>query len=154
MDSEANKAEVSPISQECDLFGTADSAEDKKYTFKISAPQYLPNQECPKLRDLTGLSKYKELLKGIDSSSVSDEEKDFLRLAAARHVVFSYSKVADYYAHASPEMQRLMEDSALVIIDFNDAIADSYVRFDRNIKKIMEDSGRKPSEEYHNQVKK
>jgi hypothetical protein len=45
-----------------------------------------------------------------------------------RHNVFNYEKIADYYSHASPEMQALMERSALVIIDFEKAIELGYVR--------------------------
>ena len=77
------------------------------------------------------------------SSLVNEPEKEFLRHAAARHLVFNYSKIADYYAHTSPEMQRLMEKSALVIIDFDDAIANGYVRLSENIKRIMDVSGEK-----------
>jgi hypothetical protein len=42
--------------------------------------------------------------------------------------------VADYYAHATPEMQRLMERSALVIIDFDAAIEGGFVRICKEIK--------------------
>ena len=57
-----------------------------------------------------------------------------LREAAARHIVFNYERMADYYAHASPEMQSLMEDSALVIIDFEKAIDDGFVRLCQDLK--------------------
>jgi len=51
----------------------------------------------------------------------SDEEKKMLYIAATRHIVFNYQKIADYYAHSSKEMQHFIERSALVIIDFNKA---------------------------------
>ena len=41
---------------------------------------------------------------------------------------------ADYYAHASKEMQELMEDSALVIIDFGKAIEKGYIRLSDEIR--------------------
>ena len=47
--------------------------------------------------------------------------KDFLINAAYRHITFNYSNIADYYAHSSKEMQELMEESALIIIDFEKA---------------------------------
>ena len=65
-----------------------------------------------------------------------------MRFAATRHIVFNYSKVADYYAHSSKEVQELMEQSALVIIDVNDAIANGYLQLSKNIEKIMRESGR------------
>ena len=55
-----------------------------------------------------------------------EEERQFLKDAAGRHNVFNYRNIAEYYAHATPEMQRLMEKSALVIIDINNAIANGY----------------------------
>lgn len=66
-------------------------------------------------------------------SGVDDEEKRFLIEAAKRHNVFNYSKIADYYAHATPEMQHLMERSALVIIDFDKAIQYGYVQLSDEI---------------------
>ena len=116
---------------------------DKKYTGKIQIPQYEPQKICPQLYELCDRSKYVELLRNINVSSVSEPEKEFLRSAASRHLVFNYAKIADYYAHATPEMQRLMEQSALVIIDFDDAIANGYVRLSENIKRIMDVSGEK-----------
>ena len=67
-------------------------------------------------------------MREIDNSSLSIEEKNFLMDAARRHNVFNYEKIADYYAHSSPEMQNLMERSALVIIDFEKAIQLGYVK--------------------------
>ena len=123
------------------LFGIEETEEDKKYTTKVGVPQYLPSAECPRLDSLVNMTKYKELLRNINASNVSEEEKEFLRLGATRHLVFTYSKIADYYAHASKEMQELMEQSALVIIDIDDAIANGYVKLSKNIKKIMEETG-------------
>ena len=67
-------------------------------------------------------------MKEIENSSLPYEEKNFLLDAARRHTIFNYEKIADYYAHSSPEMQRLMEKSALVIIDFEKAIEYGYVK--------------------------
>lgn len=60
-------------------------------------------------------------------------QKKFLRFGAYRHLCFNYSKIAEYYAHANKEMQELMEDSALVIIDFEDAIAKGYVQMSEQV---------------------
>jgi len=135
------------------LFDFEESEEDKKYTTKVNIPQYLPSMDCPKLEDCIDLTKYYELLRNIDSSNVSEDEKKFLRFAATRHIVFTYSKIADYYAHADKEMQELMEQSALVIIDVDDAIANGYIKFSRAIEDIMQRTGRQANEEYHNQAR-
>ena len=52
---------------------------------------------------------------------------------------FNYRNIAEYYAHATPEMQRLMEESALVIIDVDDAIANGYATLNADVLNIMED---------------
>ena len=56
------------------------------------------------------------------------EIKAFLRLGATRHIVFDYSKIAEFYAPQNKDVQALIEDSAMVIIDFKKAIEDGYVK--------------------------
>jgi hypothetical protein len=110
------------------LFDGRPEQAEKKYTAKIEAPVYEPKHEKPNLLWLYDPTKAKRLIKKIDASNLPDEEKAFLRAAATRHVVFHYERIADYYAHSSPEVQRLMEESALVIIDFDSAIERGFVR--------------------------
>lgn len=114
--------------------------EDTKYNKRVSIPQYLPTKNKPILEELYDITHYAKLIRDINLSTVSEEEKKFLKFAASRHIVFNYSKVADYYAHATPEMQRLMENSALVIIDPEDAIANGYVKLSKNIEKLLDES--------------
>lgn len=100
--------------------------EEPFYTQKTQIPQYTPTANPPELIECYNKEKYEELLDKINASNVGDQEKQMLTLAAARHLRFNYKKLADYYASASHEMQCLMEDSALVIIDINDAIAKGF----------------------------
>ena len=123
------------------LFGIEEEV-DNKYTGKVSIPQYLPKDEKPRIDELCNTYKYGQLVSKIKASNVSEEEKKFLLDAATRHIVFNYSKIANYYAHSSKEMQELMEDSALVILDIDDAIAKGYVKLSKNIEKIMRTTGR------------
>ena len=108
----------------------------EKYSRSVNIPQYLPSAVKPSIDSLCNTSKHGQLIYDINHSNVSDEEKEFLRLAASRHIVFNYDNIADYYAHASAEMQELMEKSALVIIDFDDALANGYVKLSGRIKEI------------------
>lgn len=112
---------------------------DTKYSRAIRVPQYEPSEICPDLESLYDLSKYNRLIAKIVKSNVSEEEKKFLKFAASRHIVFTYSKIADYYAHASAEMQELMEESALVILDMDDAIAQGYVTLSEKMKQLIEE---------------
>lgn len=109
---------------------------DDKYTTKVESPIYEINGPKPKLDDLYDSVKCKELNEQIDKSNVTLEEKDFLRIAAQRHTAFSYSKIAEFYAHSDKEMQELMEKSALVIIDFDKAVELGFVKLHEDLKKL------------------
>lgn len=113
--------------------------EEKKYTMKTNIPQYDIKGEQPEISELCDTSKTRELLEKIKQSNVSEEEKKFLRYGAYRHLCFNYSKIAEYYAQANKEMQELMEDSALVIIDFEDAIAKGYVEMSKQVALLRGD---------------
>jgi hypothetical protein len=122
--------------EEINLPGISFEEEEEKeepYTRKIITPTYEPKNEAPPLRELGDITKCQELIGRINASNVSEEEKEFLRIAASRHIVFNYQKVADYYAQAPKEVQALMEDSALVIIDFERAIEKGYVILTKDI---------------------
>lgn len=113
---------------------------DTKYSRAISIPQYEVNGDRPFIEELYSNEKVIKLLGHIKKSDVSDDEKKFLTIAAYRHYVFNYSRIAEYYASASKEMQELMEESALVIIDIDDAIKNGYVKYSKRIQQIIEDS--------------
>lgn len=127
---------------EVEDFDAPDSQEDGKYTNAVNIPQYEPSEEPPSLSELMDIRKYSELIDNIEKSMFDEAEKRFLRFAAARHIGFYYKKIADYYASASPEMQKLMEDSALVIIDVDDAIKNGYAVLAGHIEDVVnEDEG-------------
>jgi hypothetical protein len=111
--------------------------EDDTYTRKIVAPTYEPKNEKPVIDDLFSTQKADELIHKIKQADISEEELMFLSHCALRHTVYDYSKIADFYAHSSKEIQELMEDSALVLIDSDKAIENGYIRLTENIKKIF-----------------
>ena len=111
---------------------------DEKYTTKVEIPQYEITGEEPLINELFDDEKTNKLINKINNSNVSQEQKDFLIKAAYRHNVFDYSKIAEYYAHQDKEMQELMEDSALIIIDFDDAIKNGYVQLRSEILSLEE----------------
>lgn len=113
---------------------------DEKYTKEVNIPQYLPSNVKPNIMSLCNDTKVNNLINEIRNSNVSEEEKDFLIKAARRHYVFNYSLIADYYAHSNKEMQELMEKSALVIIDLDDAIMNGYVKMSKKLSDIIEES--------------
>jgi hypothetical protein len=122
--------------KQINMFGQefAPKKEEQKYSSKIETPIYEPKNEKPHLMELCDKSKTHRLMKEIENSNLSYDEKNFLMDAARRHSIFNYEKIADYYAHSSKEMQELMEKSALVIIDFEKAIELGYVKLCDEIK--------------------
>ena len=116
--------------KQVNLFGNEfkQDENEKKYSSKIDAPIYEPKNAKPHILELINKEKTHRLMKEIDNSNLTYDEKTFLIDSARRHNVFNYEKIADYYSHATPEMQNLMERSALVIIDFEKAIQLGYVK--------------------------
>lgn len=112
--------------------------QDDKYTLKVKIPQYEITGECPEISDMLDSSKADELIQEVEATDIPEEIREFLIQAACRHNVFNYRNIAEYYAHAEPEVQKLFEKSALVIIDVNDAIANGYVQLATDITDIME----------------
>jgi hypothetical protein len=112
-----------------------EAPDDKSsYTKKINAPIYEPKNRKPHSIECYDRAKTVRLIEEINSSTLDEAEKQFLREAATRHTVFNYEMIADYYAHSSPAMQHLMEKSALVIIDFDKAIENGYVKLCKDIE--------------------
>ena len=122
------------IARQTTLFASEEAQEEGQYTSKIKAPIYEPTGKKPHILELVDTAKAKQLIREIEESGLTKEEKDFLIEAAKRHNVFNYEKIAEYYAHSTKEAQELMEKSALVIIDFGKAIELGYVRLCEQIK--------------------
>lgn len=146
-DDELLQSEISEILDiDMSLFGFdggendfADELPDDTYTMKTNIPQYEITGDCPEISEMLDTEKADDLIKEISQAEgITPEEKEFLIQAARRHNVFNYRNIAEYYAHATPEMQRLMEKSALVIIDMNDAIANGYATLFGDVADIME----------------
>ena len=112
--------------------------DDNIYTRKIESPTYEPKNLKPKPNELYETKKVEELIEKIQSLKLDKTEEAFLIYAAYRHTVFDYSKIADFYAHSNKEVQELMEDSALVIIDFDKAIEKGYVKLTKDIAAAYE----------------
>lgn len=120
--------------------GSTETPNPENYTRKVETPIYAPSEECPNLEDITDTRKYFSLLSEIDSTDgITEQERLFLRLAATRHIRLTYDLAADYYSHASEPMRLLMESSALVIIDYDKAIANGFVKLTTAIEAALAD---------------
>jgi hypothetical protein len=114
--------------------------DDSAYTRKIDTPVYEPKSDHPpELSVMYDRGKTEALIAEISDAPIPANVKDFLKSAAQRHTVFNYQLIAEYYAHASPEVQRLMEASALVIIDFNKAMEDGFITLTNELAEIYQE---------------
>lgn len=107
---------------------------DNTYTRKIESPVYEPKSDKPRIADLYNTDKTNRLTEAIKNADLDNETKTFLIKAAERHTIFNYEKIAYFYAHSNDEIKKLMEDSALVIIDFDKAIEQGYVLLSEEIR--------------------
>jgi len=117
---------------------------DNPYTQKIESPVYEPKGEKPELAELFNTQKTDELVAEIEKADVPVDVKAFLTLAAQRHTVFDFGKIAEFYCHSPKSVQELMEKSALVIIDFNKAIESGFVQLSKELAdlyKVETDGG-------------
>lgn len=92
------------------------------------------------LKDCYDTTKTDELIKEIEKADIDQEIKNFLKIASYRHTRINFTKIAEYYAHAPKEVQELMENNALVIIDFNKAIEKGFVEMNKEIDKLRQES--------------
>ena len=118
-----------------DVWQNEDDQQDDedKYTGKIETPKYEPTGEKSEIKELYDTDKVDKLIEKIQSLKLPKIEQAFLIYAAYRHTVFNYKNIAEYYVHSSKEVQELMEDSALVIIDFEKAIEGGYIALNEKI---------------------
>lgn len=121
-------------------WGLKEDEEDNPYTTAVNIPQYNIQGDVPSFGEMYDNQKEMDLISEIESSGVTEDEKAFLISAAHRHCRYNFTAIAEYYAHATPEMQALMEKSALVIIDLENAIANGYVKLSKTIE-VLRDGG-------------
>ena len=129
-----------------DLFGNTKDDENI-YTQKINTPVYEPSEIKPNVKDLFNDEKAFEIIAKIKAAKIPQHEKDFLMLTAGRHVVLNFQLIADYYAHSDEVVQELMEDSALVIVDFDDAIANGWVNLSKKLDDVYDAENGESDEE-------
>lgn len=122
---------------------TEDSSEqiENRYTPKIASPIYKVTGECPQIADLYDDQVTQELEKEIAKSNLPKDISAFLSAAAKRHTQFHFGRIAEYYAHANETIQRLMENSGLIIVDWDKAVELGFVKLTDDIQKIAKAAG-------------
>lgn len=124
-----DEEQLSDLQKYVDAGQDSTPASVSNYTRKVESPIYEPSADCPAIEDLYDDSVTQRLVKKIEADErLDDETKAFLTIAAQRHTVLRFDKIADYYAHMPADVQAHMENSALVIIDFMRAIELGFVQ--------------------------
>jgi len=122
---------------EIELLENPETSEE--YTRKIETPIYEIKSEKPETSTLFNRAKTAELNNKIRSTvDLPDDIKEFLLLASERHTVFDFAKIAEFYAHSNQDVQDLFEDSALVIIDFDKAVANGFVKLSKHLANLTD----------------
>lgn len=122
------------------LRGLGEEPEGPTYSRLAGGVQYEPTREVPPAAgELVDRRKTDALLADIYATKgLPEEVAAFLTAGAQRHLVFDYANIAEFYAHADADVQALMEASALVIIDFEDAAQHGYVRLSERLGDILD----------------
>lgn len=108
--------------------------DEERYTKKIVPPVYEPSSQKPMLSELYQNLQETQLLEKIKNTPMEQEEAEFLREAVHRLTRFDYKKIADYYANTENEgLKGIMEDLALVIIDYDKAIELGYIKLSNDL---------------------
>jgi hypothetical protein len=118
--------------------GSGEAARESQYTNKITAPIYEPKGEKPPIKDLSDKTKTNELCNEIEKAELPEDVRGFLLTAAQRHTVFNFRNIAEFYCHASADVQHLMERSGLIIIDMDKAIANGFVHLSERLGAIAD----------------
>ena len=131
--------DLGEILKDAERDGTAENGESENpYTRKIVVPVYEPKGECPRVSDLFDREKTARLIAEIERAEIPKDVAQFLKLAAERHTAFHFARIAEFYCHASPQVQDLMEKSGLVIIDFKKAIEYGFVHLTERLGEIAD----------------
>lgn len=105
-----------------------------KYTRKISIPIYEIKGEEPSFNQMVDTTRADKLIEKINKLAINEDIKQFLLLSATRLYEFRYDKIAEFYAHQNKDIKNIMEDLALVIIDFKKGIENGYIELNNFIE--------------------
>ena len=68
-----------------------------------------------------------EIDKYKSENKINEQQYKFLKLAASRFIVFNFENIAEYFCQTNSDMQKIMQDLALVLIDYDNALKASVV---------------------------
>lgn len=108
-----------------------------KYTRKISVPIYEITGEEPTINEMVDTTRADKLISKINALNIDKSIKEFLLKTATRLYEFRYDKIAEFYAHQDEQIKDVMEELALVIIDFKKGIEEGYIELNNFIEECF-----------------
>lgn len=127
------KGEINPLfTNDCDA---------GIYSKSMSHLQYVPTmREKVSAERCYNTEKYEQLKRKIKETELPKDIQKMLLLAATRHIIFNYQMLAEFYSQADKKVQELMEESGLVIIDFDDAMENGFVELTQTLKELRNEA--------------
>lgn len=122
-----------------DFLDVKESQEEKDFEFDNTVPQYAPKGLKVGVGDCLDDGRLVALIDEINNADLDDDEKRLLVAGAYRLCRFNYKNLAEYYVKASPVMQSLMEKMALVIIDYDSAIANGFTTLTKDLMEMVDE---------------
>jgi len=129
--------------QEDNLFETPEVK--RRYSPSMYYPIFDPSTDGVhhQMFELARTGRYKEALRAIDEAKdISDEEREFFKLAAARFIEFNFTAIAEQYCVSSPAARELYEKLALVYVSTTQAISNALIECDNAFREYVDEANR------------
>ena len=131
------------VMEEENLFETPEAK--RRYSPSMYFPIFDPAADGVdhQMYELTKTSRYKEALRAIDEvKDITDEEREFFKLAAARFIEFNFTAIAEKYCVSSPAARALYEKLALVYVSTTQAISNALIECDNAFREYVDAANR------------
>ena len=129
--------------QEENLFETPE--QKRRYSPSMYFPIFDPavDGKQHQLFEMVNTKRYNEALRAIDEvKDITDEEREFFKLAATRFIEFNFTSIAEQYCVSSPQVRALFEKLALVYVSTTQAIANALIECDNAFREYVDEANR------------
>lgn len=127
------------VMEDENLFETPE--QKRRYSPSMYYPIFDPavDGKQHQMYELVNTKRYREALRAIDDvKDITDEEREFFKLAAARFIEFNFTPIAEQYCISSPAARKLYEKLALVYVSTTKAIANALIDCDNGFREYVE----------------
>jgi hypothetical protein len=141
---ELKDLEISTIYEFDDLINNNVEDTENPYTIKREFEKYEPSngeggaevveEDFAKLCNSDKVLEFQNKIEALDTS---EEIKNFLKATATRFYDFNFKNIAEFYARTTPEIQSIMEELALVIIDYDKALELGFVKLNKRVEELF-----------------